>query len=63
MDDTLIFNGFIKDVQYHAYLINKLTSYGLSEFDINAAKTYGIIEFDSGQIAFSKRITLEQKFV
>lgn len=30
MDDTLIFNGFIKDVQYNAYLINKLISYDLT---------------------------------
>ena len=57
MSDILIFNGFIKDVQYHACLTNKLTSYDLSQFDINTAKTYGVIEFDSGQIAFSKWVS------
>jgi predicted small lipoprotein YifL len=57
MSDILIFNGFIKDVQYHACLTSKLTSYPLSRFDINTAKTYGIIEFDGGQIAYSKWVS------
>ena len=57
MSDILIFNGFIKDVQYHACLTNKLTPYNLSQFDINTAKTYGVIEFDSGQLAFSKWVS------
>ncbi len=47
MSDILIFNGFIKDVQYHACLTDKLNSYHVSRFDINLAKTYGLIEFDN----------------
>lgn len=57
MSDTLVFNGFIKDVRYHACLTDKLTSYDFSKFDINTAKTYGVIEFDCGEIAFSKWVS------
>jgi hypothetical protein len=51
---TLNFEGFIKDVQYKAFLTEDLPSYNYRDFNINEAQTSGKIVFPDGEFAFSK---------
>lgn len=48
------FQGFIKDVSYHAQLTDALTSYEFLDFDANKAKSYGVITNAKQNIAYSK---------
>lgn len=54
---TLNFEGFIKDVQYTAFLAKNLPQYEYAGFDINEAKTYGKIIFPNGEFAYSKWVS------
>ena len=54
---VLNFEGFIKDVQYRAFLSDKLQSYSYKEFNINDSSTFGKIVFPDGEIAFSKWVS------
>jgi hypothetical protein len=54
---TLNFEGFIKDVQYKAFLAEDLTQYEFEDFDINKAETSGRILFPNGDFAFSKWVS------
>jgi hypothetical protein len=51
---TLNFEGFIKDVQYKAFLTEDLPSYNYRDFNINEAQISGKIVFPDGEFAFSK---------
>jgi hypothetical protein len=51
---TLNFEGFIKDVQYKAFLTEDLPSYNYRDFNINEVQTSGKIVFPDGEFAFSK---------
>lgn len=53
----LNFEGFIKDVQYKAFLAKNLPQYEYSDFDINKAKTCGKIIFPNGEYAYSKWVS------
>jgi len=54
---TLHFEGFIKDVQYKAFLAEDLPQYELKDFDINKVETSGKILFPNGEFAFSKWVS------
>ena len=54
---VLNFEGFIKDVQYRAFLADELTSYEHNIFDINKAKASGKIIFPNGEFAYSKWVS------
>jgi hypothetical protein len=54
---TLNFEGFIKDVQYKAFLAEDLPQYESNDFDINQVKTSGKIIFPNGEFAFSKWVS------
>lgn len=54
MTELLLFQGFIKDVSYHAQLTGVLTSYEFREFDVNKAKSFGVISHADRSIAYSK---------
>jgi hypothetical protein len=57
---TLIsFDGFIRDIIYTPYLMSKLETYDINNFNINSAKTFGKISLDSAEnyIAFSKWVS------
>lgn len=56
---TLNFEGFIKDVQYTAFLVEAedLQKYDHKSFDINKAETYGKIIFPDGEFAYSKWVS------
>lgn len=56
-DMVLNFEGFIKDVQYKAFLTEELPEYEFSEFDINQSGTSGKIIFPDGEFAFSKWVS------
>ena len=57
MPNVLHFDGYIPAVSYSAKLIEKLSSYELAAFDINAAKPYGLIEIGYGSIGFSRWVS------
>lgn len=48
------FQGFIKDMSYHAQLTSVLTSYEFRDFDVNKVKSYGVITDAKRRIAYSK---------
>lgn len=54
---TLNFQGFIKDVQYRAFLAKKLPSYEAENFDINEVETSGNIRYPNGDFAYSKWVS------
>jgi len=54
MPQILIFEGFIKDVQYRANLVGNLVACDFAEFDINKVISSGIINLENGQLAYSK---------
>lgn len=56
-DMVLNFEGFIKDVQYKAFLTEELPEYEFSEFDINQSGASGKIIFPDGEFAFSKWVS------
>lgn len=56
-DVFLNFEGFIKDVQYKAFLSEDLPEYGFGEFDINQSGTSGKIILSNGEFAFSKWVS------
>ncbi len=52
------FEGFIKDVQYKAFLSSvRLPPYKYTNLDINTATTSGKILFQNGEIAYSKWVS------
>ena len=57
LDMTLNFEGFIKDVQYKAFLAEDLPQYEYKDFDINKVETSGKIIFPNGEFAFSKWVS------
>lgn len=65
MPETVVFEGFIKDYSYRAYLTPKdvsgevLPAYDLMNFDINVASTSGLIQVPSGEgaIGYSKWVS------
>lgn len=54
---TLHFEGFIKDVQYKAFLTEELPRYDYQGFNINEVETSGKIILTDGEFAFSKWVT------
>lgn len=54
---SLHFEGFIKDVQYRAFLADELTTYDYASFNINHAATSGKILFPNGEFAYSKWVS------
>lgn len=54
---TLNFEGFIKDVQYKAYLTPDLSEYSFKNFDINTVETSGKVKLPNGEFAFSKWVS------
>lgn len=54
---TLNFEGFIKDVQYKAFLAEDLPQYEYEGFDINQVETSGKIIFPNGEFAYSKWVS------
>jgi len=54
---TLNFEGFIKDVQYKAFLAEDLRQYDYNSFDINEVATSGKIVFPNGEFAYSKWVS------
>lgn len=54
---ALIFEGFIKDVQYRAFLAENLPSYENLSFDINEVKPSGKILYPNGEFAYSKWVS------
>ncbi len=54
---TLNFEGFIKDVQYKAFLTEDLPHYEYKDFDINTVEPSGKIHLPEGEFAFSKWVT------
>ncbi|GAB4462271.1 MAG: hypothetical protein Kow0070_21060 [Anaerolineales bacterium] len=57
MVQIMQFQGFIKDVTYHAYLAGDLPAYEFHEFDVNKAKSSGVIVRSNQRIAYSKWTT------
>lgn len=53
----LNFDGFIKDVQYRAFLAEELQPYDYTNFDINKVNTSGKILFKNGEFAYSKWVS------
>ncbi len=53
----LNFEGFIKDVQYKAFLTGGLTPCDITAFNINAVKTSGKIILPNGEYAYSKWVS------
>lgn len=54
---ALNFNGFIKDIQYRAYLIGDLESYKSEGFDINIVRPSGKVIFPNGEFGYSKWVS------
>lgn len=54
---TLNFEGFIKDVQYKAFLTEELSEYSFSDFDINNVSTSGKVILPHGEFAYSKWVS------
>jgi len=54
---TLNFEGFIKDVQYKAFLAEDLLKYEYEGFDINEVETSGKIIFPNGEFVYSKWVS------
>lgn len=54
---TLNFEGFIKDVQYKAFLVEDLPQYTYEDFDINDVEISGKIIFPNGEFAYSKWVS------
>lgn len=54
---TLNFEGFIKNVQYKAFLAEDLPQYTYKDFDINKVGTSGKILFPNGEFAYSKWVS------
>jgi hypothetical protein len=54
---TLNFEGFIKDVQYKAFLAENLRQYDYKSFDVNKVETSGKIIFPNGEFAYSKWVS------
>lgn len=54
---TLNFEGFIKDVQYKAFLSEDLSQYEYKDFDVNKVRTSGKVLFPNGDFAFSKWVS------
>lgn len=54
---TLNFEGFIKDVQYRAFLAEELMSHDYANFNINKVETSGKILFPNGEFAYSKWVS------
>lgn len=53
----LNFEGFIKDVQYKAFLANDLEEYDFNDFDINIVKSSGKVILSNGEFAYSKWVS------
>lgn len=53
----LNFEGFIKNVQYRAFLMEELQLYDYKTFDINNAETSGKILFPNGEFVYSKWVS------
>jgi len=54
---TLNFEGFIKDVQYKAFLAEDLPKYEYEGFNINEVEASGKIIFPNGEFAYSKWVS------
>ena len=54
---TLNFEGFIKDVQYKAFLAEDLRQHDYESFDVNKVTTSGKIIFPNGEFAYSKWVS------
>ena len=54
---SLEFYGKIKNVQYNAFLTEKLLPHNIDGFNINRATPFGKITFEEGEIAFSKWVS------
>ncbi|NOH00989.1 MAG: hypothetical protein HND47_02915 [Chloroflexi bacterium] len=54
---TLNFEGFVKDVQYKAFLADDLPRYEFRNFDINRVEASGKLILPNGEFAYSKWIT------
>jgi hypothetical protein len=54
---SLHFEGFIKDVQYKAFLAGNLQPYIFEDFDINIVPPSGKILFPDGEFAYSKWVS------
>jgi hypothetical protein len=54
---TLNFEGFIKDVQYKAFLADELPSYEYQDFNINKVAASGKIILPNGEFSFSKWVS------
>jgi len=54
---TLNFEGYIKDVQYKAFLADDLPQYDFHNFNINEVETSGKIHFPNGDYAYSKWVS------
>lgn len=53
----LNFEGFIKDVQYRAFLTEELFEYNFNLFDINAVGTSGKVMLPNGEFSYSKWVS------
>lgn len=53
----LNFEGFIKNVQYRAFLMEELQLYDYKTFDINNVETFGKILFPNGEFVYSKWVS------
>ena len=54
---ALDFEGFIKDVQYKAYLTDELPKINFKDFDINLSQTSGKLILHDGEFAYSKWVS------
>lgn len=55
--DVREFEGFVRNVQYTAYLAKELPEYNFAEFDINKVKPCGKIIVPGGSLAYSKWVS------
>ena len=53
----LHFEGYIKDVQYKAFLTKELFPYPVETFNVNASKAYGKIILPDGEVSYSKWVS------
>ncbi len=57
MSTTFHFRGFIRGVTYRAYLVDRLPTYSLTDFDINSVAPCGLIQSSTSEIAYSKWVS------
>ena len=57
MTERIAFEGFVKDVRYHAALNDALITYDFDAFDLQTSRSCGLVRYPEGVFAYSRWVS------